>query len=79
MRALARKLEREEERAEQQQSELDRMRAQMEKLRANCPHDSIEMRDGVVVCKDCLEEVAYAKSAPQIEPVYEDDIDYEDE
>lgn len=34
----------------------------MAKLRATCPHERIEMRDGgVVVCKDCFEEVAYAK------------------
>ena len=58
---MARKLEKEEQRHEQHGSELARLRGQMTKLRENCPHERIEMRGGVVVCKDCLEEVAYAK------------------
>jgi len=61
MRATARKLEREEARLQSQQADLDRLRAQMAELRESCPHEKIKMReDGVVICKDCHKEVAYA-------------------
>jgi hypothetical protein len=70
MRQMARKLERAEQKHEQESAELEAMREQMAKLRANCPHEKIEMRDdGVVICKDCHHEVAYAPSdeAPSVD------------
>lgn len=61
MRATARKLEREEAKLQQQKGDLKKLRDQMAKLRENCPHDKIEMGEGgVVICKDCHEEIAYA-------------------
>lgn len=75
MRQMARKLEKAEQKLDKEAAELEKLRAKMSKMRANCSHKSIEMRGGVVVCKDCLEEVAYAKAHGA---VVEDD-EYEDE
>lgn len=78
MRALAKKLEKEEQRHAQHGSELERLRIQMSKLRATCPHERIEMRGDVVVCRDCFEEVAYAKR-DSLDEEYDDEDEEEEE
>ncbi len=61
MRQMARKLERAEQKHLDEEGELAKLRENMNKLRENCPHEKIEMADGgIVICKDCHEEIAYA-------------------
>ena len=68
---MARKLEKAQAKHAKDREELSKLEEKMNKMRANCSHDSIEMRGNVVVCKDCLEEVAYAKGRQADEEDFE--------
>ena len=59
---MARKLERAEQKHAQEADELRELREKMIKLRENCPHAKVEMReDGTVICSDCHQEVAWGR------------------
>lgn len=75
MRQLARQLEKAEAKHGQETERLSKLKAKMEKMQGNCSHSAIEMKNGIVVCKDCLAEVAYAKGGADAE---EDDFEYEE-
>lgn len=77
MRQMARKLEKAEQKHDKETEELAKLRAKLDKMRANCSHDpvKIDKERGVFFCGDCKAILGYMKGH---EPS-SGDFGYEDE
>lgn len=71
---MARQLEKAETKHGQEAEKLAKLKAKMEKMRANCSHTPVmDEEDGLFLCKDCGAVIGYTKAQQSLE-----DAEYEE-